>query len=167
MKNVLILVLMLLYCSCQKHEDYSHDIYRGNKLNNKYLTSIEQSEKALLLGMLYVYGNNCNENTKRIKCEILEELNIVDECDPNYIDFLKGWFVHDELMKYKFQNCPVMEEDGPIQNEIKKLITRRVKDTIGITIKVIGMNTAQEKNWNIEQKMDYIIRNNSFIKLYK
>jgi len=166
--NNLLLVVMFLLFSCKKENiKYQHKILINNQLNTDLLTNIKTPERVLLLGYLFVYGNECDEVSDRIKCEILPKLNIDDECNTKHINQLKKWFKNDVILSLKLQKCPVLPRKFAIQNRIKKIITQRNNDTISITIKVIGMNTSQEKNWNIEQTDTFIIKNNSFIKVTK
>ena len=154
-----------LHFSCnQKSIVYTHDIYVHNKLDVELLENIDDSEKALLLGYLFMYGNECLIKTDKIKCRILETLQIEDECDIANINFLKKWFKNDILMPLKLKKCPNLPHKSAIQNTIKQITTKRNSDTISITMAVVGMNTSQEKSWDIKQTESYIIKDNSFIK---
>lgn len=165
--KILIVLFLILHLSCKKSIKYSHKILLNNKLNTDLFKTIKTPEKALLCGYLFTYGNECDAISDKIKCKILEVLKIEDECNPKHIAFLKKWFKNEVIMSLKLQKCPVLPRKFAIQNTIKKIVISRNLDTISITINVIGMNTSQEKNWNIEQTESFIIKNNSFIKIAK
>jgi hypothetical protein len=166
MKYVLI-ILIVLVVSCKKTDNFTHHIYVDKQLSKDLLNHMSTPEKALLCGYLFVYGNECNSDSDKVKCHILNELQIEDECDANHVEFLKKWFINDVIMSLKLQKCPVLPRKFAIQNSIKKIIISKHSDTLSISINVIGMNTSQEKNWNINQTESFIIQNDSFIKVTK
>jgi hypothetical protein len=160
----LLFVVMILFFSCKKENiQYTHKIVLNNKLDEDILANIKTPERVLLLGYLFVYGNECDEFSDKIKCKILLKLNINNECNTEHINELKKWFKNDVILSLKLQKCPVLPSKSAIQNRIEKIITQQNNDTITITINVVGMNTVQEKHWDIEQSDTFIIRNNSFI----
>lgn len=166
--NNSVVSLLFLQISCKKESiKYEHKILINNQLNTELLANIKTPERALLSGYLFVYGNECDAISDKMKCKILPELNILDECNKKHVNFLKQWFKNDVILSLKLQKCPVLPRKFAIQNKLKKIIIQRKNDTISITINVIGMNTSQEKNGNIEQTDTFIIKNNSFIKVTK
>jgi hypothetical protein len=165
-KRILEFCFIVLMTSCNNISvNYNHKIVVNSIFNNQELKSIQTPEKALLLGYLAIYGNECTENSDKIKCQILEALEIKNECDENYQLFLKKWFKNDVIKKIKLNNCPNLPYKSAIQNKIKKIEISRNKDTIQIIFRVIGMNTSQEKNWDIEQIERFLIKDNAFYKL--
>ena len=166
MKYFLVSILGLLIACNKQSTHYSHTIVENEKLHIEALKSINKQEKILLLGYLAIYGNECVDNSDKIKCKILKELQIKDECNFNNKKLLKKWFKTDVIKSIKLKNCPNLPFAGAIQNRIKKLIIAQNQDTIQITIRVVGMNTSQEKNWDIEQIERFLIKNNTFIKIY-
>jgi len=166
MRNLFLFCIATVFISCQKESvNYRHEILLNNKLDIELLKNSRTPEKALILGYLFVYGNECSGNSDKIKCTMLDALNIENECNNSNIDFLKQWFKKEIIVLLKLQKCPVLPVKFAIQNKIKKLVVERVQDTISITIKVKGMNTSQEKYWDIEQTESFLIENNTFIKI--
>ena len=157
---------MVMMTSCNNVSiNYNHKIVVNGVFNKQEIKSIQVPEKALLSGYLTIYGNECTENSDKIKCQILEALEIEDECNENHQLFLKKWFKNDVIKSLKLKNCPNLPYKSAIQNKIKKIEISRNKDTMQIVFRVIGMNTSQEKNWDIEQTERFLITDESFYKL--
>ncbi len=164
--RIWILSMLLFQIACKKETIvYSHKIIANNTVNIELIKTMQIPEKAMLQGYLFVYGNACTPSSKKIKCKALEVLKIKDECEKKQMDFIKKWFKNDVIKALKMQKCPNLANKASIQNKIKELTITRNADTIKTTIHVIGMNTSQEKNWDITQTEAYLIKNNTFIKL--
>lgn len=160
------LLVLFVFISCRKERiQYNHKIVENGIFNSQEIKSIQEPEKALLLGYLAIYGNDCSENTDKVKCQILSFLKIDDECKDSYQLFLKQWFEHDIIKNIKLKNCPVLANKSAIQNKIKKIKISRNNDTIQIIFQVIGMNTSQEKNWDIVQTERFRIKDKTFFKI--
>ncbi len=166
MKQFIISLILLTLGSCQEsNQKYDEVILENRVINTEFLQTMNTPEKALLTCYLYAYGNECISNSTSSKCNILEFLQIKNECEAQHIDFLKKWFKKEVLMKHKLQKCPNLPHTFAIQNTFEKIVMRRNLDTISITIEVKGINEFQEKNWNIEQTDSYLIINDVFIKV--
>ena len=166
MKYVLLILVVFLQVSCQQNDkDYDEIIVENKTINTFFLESLHESEKTLLSWYLYAYGNECKDDSEKIKCRLLDFLKIEDECNPTYLNKLLQWFSKDMLAVYKLNKCPNMPYDSAIQNSIEKIQLSRRKDTLTIMIQVKGLNNSQEKNWDIEQTDSYLIEKNTFIKL--
>jgi hypothetical protein len=158
--------MYLLVFSCQSEEIlYSETIIDNGIVNTEFLTTVDEVEKALICGYLFAYGNECNDTPTNVKCQVLNDLNITNECDTNHINFLNDWFKNDIIMFYKLKNCPNLPSNSAIQNEIKHMSLYRNNDTLKINILVYGLNNSEEKNWNTEQTDTYLIKNNTFSKI--
>ena len=167
MKNIVLIILLLLFCSCtQNAKEYTTTILENGKIDTTFIQNISESEKALISLYLFAYGNECTDHSATNKCQLLDLLQIKDECDKQHIDFLNKWFKKDVLMSSKLQNCPNLPINFAIQNSIKKLVLSRVVDTLSLTIEVKGINETQEKTWDTEQTMSYFIKNDTFIKIH-
>lgn len=167
MKGFIFIFIGFTLFSCKKQNKvYTETIIEDNQINSEFLSTIDEPEKALICGYLYAYGNECTDTSKSIKCEILAQLNVIDECDNLHIDFLNDWFKNDVIMFFKLKECPNLSYDSAIQNEIKKMKLHRNNDTLRISILVYGLNNSQEKSWNSEQTESFLIERNTFKKLY-
>ena len=160
-------VLILLFLSsCTKQETITIDIVlEKGKINAKFLNSINAPEKALLSWYLFAYGNECGDESSKVKCQILKEMNIKDECESSHLNNLLQWFSLDMLAVYKLNNCSKIPLDSAIQNAFKNIILIRKGESLSIKYSVMGLNTIQEKSWNISQTDSYLIRNNTLIKI--
>jgi len=166
MKYILITILSLVIYACKNNEPkYFESIIDNNEINSVFLKQTDEAEKALISGYLYAYGNECGLYSNTLKCQVLKELNILNECDTNHIKFLNKWFKNDIVMFYKLKNCPYLPLHSAIQNEIKHMSIYRNNDTIRINILVYGLNNSEEKNWNTEQTDTYLIDKNTLIKI--
>ncbi len=166
MRIFLLILILLLQSSCQKHSrNYSEVILENGSINTDFIQVIEEPEKALLTWYLFVYGNECTMSSDKIKCKLLGLLNIENECDNKHIDFLYKWFGKNKLMQYKLQKCPNLPFNFAIQNTIERIVINRNSDTLSLTIKVKGINESQEKNWDIEQTEFFIIKKEILIKI--
>ena len=164
--RALWLCILLFQLSCKQETiTYSHKIIANNTINTELIKNMQTPERAMLQGYLFVYGNACAPSSDKIKCKVLAALKIEDECEKKQMDFIKKWFKKDIIKALKMKKCPNLAYKSAIQNRIKELTITRNADTIRTTIHVMGMNTSQEKNWNITQTETYIIRDNSFTKI--
>ncbi len=164
MKNKLVLGLLLLLISCTTKTSNAIVVLENNEINNQAVAQLDTPERALVLWYLYAYGNECDGTTSKIKCKLLDEIGISNECDAKHLSILLQWFSTDMLAVYKLNKCPSMGVKSAIQNEFKKIILHRNKDTLSIDYKVKGMNNSQEKYWNIEKTDSYIIRGKTLVK---
>ena len=165
MKYLAVLFLLLLQTSCKQNtRNYTHIIVENKIVNATVLQKIDNPEKALLSWYLFAYGNECTTDSNKTKCQILKLLAIDDECDKEHIDFLNKWLNKNILIQLKLRNCPSLPHKSAIQNNIEKIVIKRVSDTLSISIKVSGMNTIQEKFWTIEKTESLILNNNTLTK---
>ena len=168
MRYIYIFLFSILLISCSQNElDYSKVILKNYKINNTFVQQLDTPEKALLSWYLYAYGNECDGEASQIKCELLKELNIDDECDPKHLNNLLQWFSNDMLAVYKLNKCPNITSKSAIQNEFESIILSRNKDKLSIEFTIKGLNTIQEKSWNRTQTDTYLIKNNTFVKIEK
>lgn len=166
MRIHLLLIIGLTFISCQnKNVDYSVVILENNIINSEFLQAINPPEKALLSWYLFAYGNECDEESKKVKCKLLKELKIEDECNPDHLYFLLQWFSHDMLAVSKLNSCPNINYDSVIQNKFSKISLERKGDVISIKYIVKGINSVQEKSWNMNKTSSYLIKDNTFTKL--
>ena len=164
MKMFYFLLISLTFLSCQ-NKNYSVVILENGNVNSEFLQKINPPEKALLSWYLFANGNECDGESTKIKCKLLKELNIEDECNPDYLNNLLQWFSNDILAKYKLKECPNIKVDSHIQNKFVSISLERKGDIISINYHIMGINTAGEKSWNMKKNDSYRIRDNTFIKM--
>ena len=165
-KSYYLLFIGLLFLSCQnKKENYSEVILENGAINSKFLQNISPPEKALLGWYLFANGNQCDGTSTKIKCQLLKELNIDDECNPDHLNNLLQWFSNDMLAKYKLKSCPNIKVKSPIQNRFVYISLEKKGDILSINYHVMGLNTVAEKSWNMEKRDSYLISDNTFTKM--
>lgn len=166
MRIYLLLLIALIFISCQdKAEDYAVVILEDGFINSEFLQTINPPEKALLSWYLFAYGNECDKESKKIKCKLLKELKIEDECNPDHLNNILQWFSNDILAKYKLKKCPNIKVDSHIQNKFISISLERKGDILSINYHIMGLNTVGEKSWNMNKTGSYLIENNTFTKL--
>jgi len=166
MKILYTLLFLVILFSCKDKDDtITQIVLDNNKINTSYLNQIETPEKALLSWYLYAYGNECDNFSAKIKCKLLKELKIDNECDPKHLSNLLQWFSNDMLAVYKLNKCPNLPIKSAIQNTFEHISLIRHNNTLSIKFSIKGINTLQEKSWNIHKTESYLISNNTFTKI--
>lgn len=166
MKVFSLLLILFLVASCHENsQNYSKVVLENEVVNSEFLQTINEPERALLCWYLFAYGNECNENSSKIKCKLLKELNVANECELGHLNNLLQWFSTDMLAVYKLNSCPNIAKESPIQNTFEYIKLVRKLDTLAITYTVRGINSIQEKSWNMTKTGTYLIRNGTFFKL--
>jgi hypothetical protein len=140
-------------------------VLENNEINTTYLNQIKAPEKALLSWYLYAYGNECDNSSTKIKCQLLKGLNVEDECSSQHLNDLLQWFSNDMLAVYKLNKCPSLPIKSAIQNTFEHIVLIRNIDTLSIKFSIKGLNTLQEKSWNTSRTERYLIKNSTLIKL--
>ena len=163
----LVFVVLLVCCSCVKQENKTSVILENEQINTEVIKSLSNSERALLSWYLYAYGNACEENSTKYKCQILKDLNIDDECDSEHLNNLLQWFSKDMLAPYKLKKCPNIASNSAIQNTFNKIILVKEGDTLSIDYNIMGMNNSQEKSWNFDGVDKYLVEKKTLIKIVK
>ena len=162
----IIFLLLIMTGSCTKQNTtITTIVLDNNTINTTFLHQIELPEKTLLSWYLYAYGNECSTTSSKIKCQLLKEMDIDDECESQHLSNLLQWFSKDMLAVYKLNKCPNLPVNSAIQNTFKHITLIRKADTLSIKFSVMGLNTLQEKSWNITQIDSYVIKNNTFLKI--
>lgn len=166
MRTSFLLLLFLIITSCQDNEEnYSVVILENEEINLEFLKTINEPEKAMISWYLFSFGNECDDSSIKVKCQLLQELKIEDECDSAHLDNLLQWFSKDMLAVYKLKSCPNIAKESLIQNTFEYISLQRNTDTLSITYTVKGINSVQEKSWNTTRTEAYLIRNKSFFKI--
>ncbi len=155
-----LFLLLLLSVACTREKHFV--IVDESGIHPSALTQLDADEHHLLEGYLYLYGNACQGEKPSVKCRILQELHVRDECNPAYRKALEETFALVPVMKYKFSNCPVLKEDAAIQNHFIRIEMTRRRDRHVFSYAIQGINQAQEKTWNISGKDTFDLINHQF-----
>ena len=157
--------MLLGCCACTTEDSKISVVLENDRINSEVIKSLDASEKALLSWYLYAYGNACENNSAKFKCQILEELNIDDECNPEHLSNLMQWFSKDLLAPSKLNNCPNITSKSAIQNKFLKIVLIKQGDTLSIDYQINGLNNSQEKSWNFDKVDKYLINTHALIKI--
>jgi len=71
------------------------------------------------------------------------------------------------IVQTKLSYCPNLPYNSVTQNSIEKIVLQKRLDTISIIFKVSGMNTLQEKFWNIKQEESFLFKRHMLIKIIR
>ena len=161
-----LISIFLMYSCATKEYNSHHIVVQNNYVNIPEINKMDVPAKILLSWYLFAYGNECYSSSNSVKCKILKELNIPDECHLSNIKKLNKWLSNDKLIQFKLKkNCPLLPTKGAIQNKIIDIVINRKMDTFNITFKANGLNNIQEKTWNIEQSDFYVLKGKSLVKI--
>ena len=164
MRGLWLILLVLISCK-QNENHYAITILDQNEIQLENLQKLDLEGKNLLIGYLYAYGNECQNTSTSSKCQILNSLDVEDECDEAHLYNLRNWFSEVILIKYKLNDCPALPFDHATQNSFEKIVIERHSDNLSITYRIKGVNESQEKNWNLEQTDQYLIDRGVFEKI--
>lgn len=156
---------LLILHSCVEKGDKNFIRVLDNGQINSELEILDKPERALVSWYLFAYGNACETESSKVKCKLLQGLNINNECDPEHLNMLLQWFSTDMLAVYKLKKCPNLDADSAIQNTFDKIVLHRNGNILTIDYKIKGLNNSQEKSWNIGQTDSYVIKNKTLVKV--
>ena len=159
-----IWISSLFIFGCGTNNDYALLVSEHDAISNINFEILDEPGRAILYWYLFAYGNEC-QDSKGLKCKILEKMKIQDECDENHIAFMEKWVKNNVLMQYKLQKCPNLPYNFAVKNIIEKIDLHRHRDTITMRFKVRGINALAEKSWNIDQTAAYLVDGDSVIQL--
>ena len=128
-------------------------------LNNDYIKTISEPEKAALAYIATFIGNECfwegevNENRSNLKCEILSALKLGYQCSDTHLGFLRKWFSKDTIVLKKLKSCPTIPFTATIQTTFDEIsiATNVENETISVSYKVYGVNIRESRKWSWTQ----------------
>ncbi len=143
-------------------------------LNNAYLNSITEPEKASIGYVATFIGNECrwngevNEDRSNLDCKIITALGLGYQCSDKHLGFLRKWFSIDKevLSELEKSNCLKTPYTATIQNSFKEIKLTISNDSILIFYKVTGVNMRKQENWEWTET-DYFKLINNKLKLIK
>lgn len=100
-----MILISFLFLSCQSEQkDYSFTILENETIDSAFVKEIDEPGHMLL----DAYGNECNAESEKPKCQLLNLLGVDNECDTVYIEALKQWFEGDVYRSIKLKFCPIL-----------------------------------------------------------
>lgn len=123
-------------------------------LNQKYINTISEPEKAALAYVGFFIGNECewdgkaNENRSNLKCKIPWALGLGYQCSNEQLDFLRFWFRNNKTILNELENCPTTPDGATIQDTFDEINIEVKNNRITVFFKANGMNMREQKSWN-------------------
>ncbi len=155
----------------EKFDEESNQHFNSIFLNESFIESITDQEKAAVAFVATFIGNECSWDGKATKdrsnlqCKILTALNLGYQCSEQHLGFLRNWFSKDPIALKKLAVCGTMPDGATVQTTFDEISidTDKEKQTISITYRVQGMNMRASTTWTYTQT-DYFEYTNETIK---
>ena len=142
-------------------------------LNQNYLKTITDPEKAALAYAATFIGNECNwdgnadHNRGNLKCVILSALNLGYQCSNQHLGFLRSWFRNDEKILKELENCPTTPDGATVQDTFDEINIQTSGNEIIVSFKANGINLRESKSWKWSEKHFFKVKNNELLLLRK
>jgi len=142
-------------------------------LNEDYIKTISEPEKAVLALVATFVGNECewagkaNENRSNLKCKILWALNLGYQCSSTHLDFLRKWFRGNKEIIEELANCPTTPDGATIQDTFDEINIEVKGIQIIVSFKVSGFNIREEKGWKWTEKDVYELQGDEILLIAK
>lgn len=143
------------------------------ELNQEYINTISEPEKAVLAYIATFIGNECewdgkaNENRSNLICKILWALNLGYQCSYTHLDFLRFWFRNNKGILKELENCPTTPDGATIQDTFDEIDIEVKENKINVFFKASGINMREGKSWSWTEKHSYEFKKNEIILLKK
>lgn len=138
-------------------------------LNQEYIATISDSEKAVLAYIATFIGNECewdgkpNENRSNLKCKIPWALGLNYQCSSEHLDFLKFWFRNNEDILAELEKCPKKPSGATVQNTFDEINLEVANNTIMVFFKASGYNLRENEHWKWTEKHVFKFKENELI----
>ena len=153
-------------------EEWKTDI-NTIELNQKYIKTMTEPEKAALAYIATFIGNECewdgkaNENRSNLRCKILWALDLGYQCSYEHLSFLRLWFRNNKDILNELENCPTTPDGATVQNTFDEINLEIEGDMITVFFKANGINMREEKTWSWTEKHFFEFKKNELILLKK
>ncbi len=138
-------------------------------LNQDYINTISEPEKAALAYASFKIGNECqwdekpNESRSNLRCKIPWALGLRYQCSFEQLDFLKHWFRNDKKVLNELKKCPKKPDGATIQSTFDEIELEVVDTTIMVFFKASGINTRENESWKWTEKQVFEFNKNELI----
>jgi len=155
----------------EKFDEESNQHFNSIFLNESFIASITDQEKAAVAFVATFVGNECSWDGKatndrsNLECKILTALNLGYQCSEQHLGFLRNWFSKDPIALKKLAVCRTIPDGATVQTTFDEVSidTDKETKTISVTYKVQGMNRRASTSWSYTQT-DYFEYTNETIK---
>ena len=157
-----------------KYDSTLYDTFNSIFINQDYLKTMTDPEKAALGYVATFIGNECwwdgeaNDDRNNLDCKIITALGLGYQCSDEHLGFLRKWFMNDKqtLSELGKSNCPTTPYTAIIQNTFDEIKLSIKNDTIIVFYKASGVNMREQSSWEWSES-DYFKLTNNNIKLFK
>lgn len=142
-------------------------------LNQEYINTISEPEKAALAYVSYAIGNECewdgkpNENRSNLICKIPWALGLRYQCSLEQLDFLKFWFRNNEEILTELKKCPTKPDGATVQTTFDTIELEISNNVITIFFKASRMNLRAQEKWQWTEKHLFEFKKNELLLLKK
>ncbi|MCK5857615.1 MAG: hypothetical protein KAG64_08995 [Bacteroidales bacterium] len=143
------------------------------KINQAYVDTIAEDEKAALAYVLTFVENGCEWNDGTISidddkliCKGLSSLGFEYQGSSEHISFLKSWFANDSLALVQIANYPRFFPGTTIYTTIKNIEIERNENKIHVYATKVSHNSRAQKEVVKEEEYLFLSEGNS-LKLLK
>lgn len=142
-------------------------------LNENYIKTITEPEKAALAYVATFIGNECEwdgqvtESRSNLRCKILDALGLGYQCSNPHLDLLRFWFRNDKDIIKELENCPTIPDGATIQNTFDEINLEVKGNQIIISFKISGMNMRESISYHWSEKHTYEFKGNELQLLKK
>lgn len=143
----------------EKSDEETNQKFNSIVINESYVNTITNQEKAALGFVATFIGNECmwdgnfNEERSNLKCKILTALNLGYQCSDTHFGFLKRWFSKDNMALKKLEICVTIPESATVQSTFDEILifTDKANKTIKVNYKAHRINIRESKLWRWTQ----------------
>jgi len=142
-------------------------------LNDNYIKTITEPEKAALAYVATFIGNECEwdgeptESRSNLRCRILDALGLGYQCSNPHLDLLRFWFRSNKDILKELENCPTVPDGATIQNTFDEINLEVKGNQIIISFKVNGINMRENISYHWTEKHIYEFKENQLVLMKK
>ncbi|WP_200978998.1 hypothetical protein [Echinicola sp. 20G] len=139
-----------------KYDSTLNDTFSSIFLNNNYINTMTNLEKAAIGYVSTFIGNECwwdgaaNDDRNNLDCKIITALGLGYQCSESHLGYLKRWFSTDKkvLLELKESNCPTVPYTSTIQNTFNKIVISTKENSISVYYEASKVNLREQESWD-------------------
>lgn len=141
-----------------KYDSSLNDSFNSIFINQDYLNSMSNAEKAALGYVATFIGNECwwdgdaNQDRSNLDCKVISALGLGYQCSDKHLGFLRKRFSTDKpvLSELEKDNCPTTPYTATIQDSFDEIIVKTKGSLIMVEYRVSAVNLreGQSSQWS-------------------
>lgn len=142
-------------------------------LNEKFLRTIADPEKAALAYVATFIGNECEwdgpatDDRSNLKCKLLTALNLGYQCSTEHLGFLERWFRSNKEILKELEGCPTIPDGATVQNTFETIDLEVKNNRIIVSFNVQAINVREGKSWTWTEKNVFDFKDNELLLIKK